>query len=251
MADEQETSLTTNASEAVRELSEGERRAASLRVLSAWFNITVLNVMAWPLIVVAFDAPLDPPAELPLGWFLVYMVPAAAVLVLTARLWRVNQLSLESLGWRPALAMYRRGGWQGQLALVLATLTLVTTVLLLVAKPLEGVQALLSGVARALAVQLLIAGYVRSMLAQFGADPSRVYWFGVGMFTLTIAAETAIAVAARQNPGVNELMLAFSAGALLGVLLGMASMSLRGRTGSLIPALLLQLLLFSLIPQFL
>jgi hypothetical protein len=235
----------------LRELDVAEQRNATLRVVSAWFNLTLIYVMAWPLLVVLFDAPLDPPGELPFGWFLLFLIPPLAVLAIETRLWRVNQLPTESMHWRSGLAMFRRGGWQGQVALVLVALTLVCTVLLFAAAPVNATQALIGGLARALALQLLVAGYVKAMLDQLGAHPSRVYWLGVGMFTLTVAAETAIAVAARQNPTLEDLLLAFSAGALLGVLLGLASMSLRGQTSSVFPGVLLQLLLFGLIPPFL
>jgi hypothetical protein len=250
VADEQQAPGTAQG-EQLRELDAAEQRNATLRVLSAWFNLTLVYVMAWPLLVVLFDAPLDPSAELPFGWFVLYLLPLLAVLAIEVRLWRVNRLSTEPLHWRLGLAMFRRGGWQGQVALVLVVLTLVCTVLLFAAAPVNAVQALIGGLARAIALQLLVAGYVKGMLDQLGAHPGRVYWLGVGMFAVTIAGETAVAVAARQNPTLEEVMLAFSAGALLGVLLGLASMSLRGHSGGVIPGILLQLLVFGLIPPFL
>lgn len=248
---EQQQAPASPAGEQVRELNEVERRNATIRVLYAWFNLSLIYVMAWPVLVVAFDAPLDQPGELPFAWFLLYLVPPLAVLAVDVRWWRINRLSTEPLQWQRAAVMLGQGGWQRQLAVVLVVLPLVCTVLLFAAEPLGAAQALGAGLVRALALQVLIAGYVYGMLAQLGAHSSRTYWLGVGMFTVTVAAETAIAVAARQNPGLDELLLAFSAGALLGVLLGFASMSLRGHTGSIIPGVLLQLLLFGLLPPFL
>lgn len=248
---EHQQSPTSPTSEQVRELDEVERRNATVRVLYAWFNLTLIYVMAWPLLVIAFDAPLDQPGELPFAWFLLYLVPPLVVLAVEVRWWRINSLSTAPLQWQRAVVMLGQGGWQRQLAVVLVVLPLVCTVLLFAAEPLGAAQALGAGFVRALALQLLIAGYANGMLAQLGAHPSRIYWIGVGMFTVTVAAETAIAVAARQSPALDELLLAFSAGALLGALLGFASMSLRGHTGSLIPGVLLQLLLFGLLPPFL
>jgi hypothetical protein len=239
------------AGDPLRELDATEQRNATLRVLNAWFNLTLVYVMAWPLFVVVFDAPLDQPGELPFSWFLLYLVPPLVVLAVDVRLWRVNRLSYAPLRWQPAAAMLGQGGWRQQLAIVLVVLPVVCTVLLFAAEPLGAAQVLVGGLLRALALQALIAGYVKGMLEQLGAHASRAYWFGVGMFTLTVAAETAIAVAARQNPSLEELLLAFSAGAVLGLVLGLASMSLRGHTGSLIPGVLLQLLLFGLLPPFL
>jgi hypothetical protein len=225
-------------------------RSLTLRVLNLWLNVTLLYLLAWPLLNVVFDAPQETVAELPLGWFIVYLAPALAVLVLATRLWRVNQLPSEVVQPTRALALLKFGGWRGQAVLFLVGLTLVTSVMLLLAAPADGAKVLINGLIRAAALQVLISGYVKTMLDQLGADPRRTYWFGVGMFAFTFAADTAVQAAVRQNASLDMLPIAFAAGTLLGLLLGLASLSLRDRTGSLAPALLLQLLMLTILPAF-
>ena len=235
---------------AVSHAEPADRRALTMRILNLWLNLTLLYLLAWPLLTVVFGAPQDTVDELPLGWFLVYLVPALAVLVLVARLWRVNKLPIDLVQPRRALALLALGGWRGQVMLFLVGVTLVTAVLLFVASPSDGTKVLVNGLLRAAALQLLIAGYVKTMLDRLGADPRRTFWFGVGMFAFTYAADTAIQAAVRQSASLDMLPIAFAAGALLGLLLGLASMSLRDRTGSLAPAVLLQLFLLTILPAF-
>lgn len=220
-----------------------------LRTLTAWLNLSILLAAGWPLIVIIFDAPSVNPEHLPVGWFILRTAIPVAALLATVALWRASGASLETL--RPRALVPNLGNRiSTQILIFLVGLTIVLSVLLLLDRPVDGIQVILYGLAESAAVQLLVPGFVLGTLETLRVSERRSFWLCLVLLALTVTLQTVALTGVQDDATLGAVLNALVAGLLVGGLFGWLWLWLRDRTGSIWPGVLAQLLLIALIPAF-
>jgi hypothetical protein len=227
----------------------GNLRSFTLRTLYSWLTLTILLTFSWPAMIVYLDAPTGvSPRATPLGWFVARLLAAALSAAAAGLLWRLSPIPATVAQPERARRLFSRASgrvWP-QALVFLCGLSALLLVLLLVADPLGALQVALLGLAEALAVQLLLSGYVKGLF-DLTLDDYRATVATLGLFALTYGMREGLDAAS----GSGDFVLALVAGGVLGLLIGGVSLWLRAKSGSLLPALLAQwLLLYILVGLF-
>lgn len=226
----------------------GSERGATVRTLYAWLNLTLLLVFAWPLLVVFFDAPSVTPADTPGDWFALRLAAPVLVTAIALRIWWASGAP-RHVAVRAGLRDLAASGqlWI-QVTAFLAILTVVLAVVLLLSDPTAAAKVLLLGLFEALAIQLIVPGYVKTTFEALEADPGRAFWICVALLALTFALRGTMVAAVEPDVAPEVVAGAAIALGLAGVLLGAAFVYLRDRTGSLLPGFLLAWLVLAIVP---
>lgn len=226
----------------------GSERGATVRTLYAWLNLTLLLVFAWPLLVVFFDAPSVTPADTPGDWFALRLAAPVLVTAIALRIWWASGAP-RHVAVRAGLRDLAASGqlWI-QVTAFLAILTVVLAVVLLLSDPTAAAKVLLLGLFEALAIQLIVPGYVKTTFEALEADPGRAFWICVALLALTFALRGTMVAAVEPDVAPEVVAGAAIALGLAGVLLGAAFVYLRDRTGSLLPGTLLAWLVLAIVP---
>lgn len=226
----------------------GSERGATVRTLYAWLNLTLLLVFAWPLLVVFFDAPSVTPADTPGDWFALRLAAPVLVTAIALRIWWASGAP-RHVAVRAGLRDLAASGqlWI-QVTAFLAILTVVLAVVLLLSDPTAAAKVLLLGLFEALAIQLIVPGYVKTTFEALEADPGRAFWICVALLALTFALRGTMVAAVEPDVAPEVVAGAAIALGLAGVLLGAAFVYLRDRTGSLLPGILLAWLVLAIVP---
>lgn len=226
----------------------GSERGATLRALYAWLNLTLLLAFAWPLLVVFFDAPSATPANTPGDWFALRLAAAVLVVAIALRIWWASGAPRHVAARSGLRDLAGSGQLWIQVTAFLAILTVVLAVVLLLSDPSAAAKVLLLGCFEALALQLIVPGYVKTTFEALEADPRRAFWVCVALLALTFALRGALVAAVEPDAASEVVIGAGIALGLAGVVLGAAFVYLRDRTGSLLPGFLLAWLVLAIVP---
>jgi hypothetical protein len=220
----------------------GSTRSFVLRTLYSWLTLTMLLTFTWPLLVVYAGAPEGlSPGETPIGWFQVRLLVPLIVGAAAGWLWRVSPAPTATAKPAHALALFSRASgrvWP-QVMVFLAGLCLVLGLLLVASDPAAGLKWLAFGLAEAVALQLLLSGYLNAVF-ELLLDALPAALATLGLFALTFAIRTTLDAGTDESLSGGTFALVALAGALLGVIVGAVSLFLRARSGSLLPAVLAQ-----------
>lgn len=226
----------------------GSERGATVRTLYAWLNLTLLLVFAWPLLVVFFDAPSVTPADTPGDWFALRLAAPVLVTAIALRIWWASGAPRHVAARAGLRDLAASGQLWIQVTAFLAILTVVLAVVLLLSDPTAAAKVLLLGLFEALAIQLIVPGYVKTTFEALEADPGRAFWICVALLALTFALRGTMVAAVEPDVAPEVVAGAAIALGLAGVLLGAAFVYLRDRTGSLLPGILLAWLVLAIVP---
>lgn len=229
-------------------LAHGSERNALLRTLYAWLNLTLLLSFAWPALVVFFDAPVVSPANTPADWFTLRLAAPIIVLAVAGRIWWAS-------GVPGFVAMPERtsGLFTGSIVLMqvqvfLIGLTIVLGLILLLSDASAAAKVLGLGLCEALAIQVIIPGYVKSALEALEAAPRRAFWICVVLFGIVFGLRAALAAAIQPDAEAGFVLAAAIALAVAGMALGVVFVYLRDRTSTLLPGILLHWLVIAIVP---
>ena len=227
----------------------GSLRSFTLRTLYSWLTLTVLLTFSWPMLVVYAGAPNGvSPRQTPLVWFGARLLVALLSAAAAGLLWRLSPVPSAPADPARATRLFQRtsGRIWPQLLVFLSGLSALLLVLLLAIDPLGALQVALLGLAEALAIQTLLAGYLKGFF-DLTLDDYRATVATLALFALTYALREGLDAAS----GSGDFALALAAGGALGFLIGVISLWLRAKSGSLLPAMLTQcLLLYILVGLF-
>lgn len=228
----------------------GSERYAALRALYHWLNLTLLLTFPWPALVTFFDAPSVRPENTPSDWFLLRLAAPVAAFLVAAHFWRSSGVPGDVAGPGHAIQLVSRGRLIGQIVLFLVGLSVVASIVLLLDDPTRATKALTLGLAEALAIQTLIAGYVKSTLETLDGKPVNIFALCLALFALSFAIRAGLAAGIQQDASGTLIAGGIIGGAAVGLLVGAVSLVLRDHTASLAPGVALQLLLVAIIPAF-
>lgn len=226
----------------------GSQRGAIWSTMFIWVNLSLLLAFGWAAMVVAFDAPPVGVEILPADWFALRLIIVAAAAGLTILFWRTSQVPTYSMSRESVEAIFQRGILWTQGTIFLIGVTFVLAALLLLANPERAGKLLSYGVVEVFAIQALFAGYVKTAF-DILLDRSRGFWIVTGLFAAFFGLQSMAIAITAVDAGQNYL-LALIAGAFLGAAVGSVSLMLRDRSGSILPGILFQLLLFYLFIPF-
>lgn len=226
----------------------GSHRSAVGSILFAWLNLSLLIAFGWASLVVAFDAPSVSVEILPVDWFVIRFVIILIAAVLTVVLWRSSMAPTSSMSREAAEGLFQRGVLWSQGMLFLVGVSLVLSVLLLLANPNQATKLLLFGVVEVFAVQALFAGYLKTAFDLL-FERRRAFALVTGLFAVFFGLQSLAVAMIAVNADPNYV-LAFLAGGLLGAAVGVVSLILRDRSGSIVPGFFVQLLVFYLFITF-
>ena len=227
----------------------GSLRAFILRTLYSWLTLTILFTFTWPLLVVYADAPSVIAEDTPGGWFQIRLLFALLTCIAAAWLWWVSPAPVDAGRPERALALLKRGKIWPQVIVFLAGLALLLSAVLILGDPAKGLKVASFGLVEALAVQILLTGYMFGMFAMVLED-SRAYLATLGLFALTFAIRGGLASSTQDDLGQDLFIVAVAAGAVVGLAVGGVSLLLRARSDSLLPGVLLYWLLFYILLAF-
>jgi hypothetical protein len=226
----------------------GSERGAIWSTLFIWVNLSLLLAFGWAAMVVAFDAPAVGVETLPADWFVLRWLIVTAAAGLTILFWRTSQVPTYSMSREAVEAIFQRGILWTQGTIFLMGVTFVLAALLLLANPQQAAQLLSYGVVEVFAIQALFTGYVKTAF-DILLDRARGFWIVTGLFAAFFGLQSMAIAITAVDAGQNYL-LALIAGAFLGGAVGSVSLMLRDRSGSILPGILFQLLLFYLFIPF-
>lgn len=222
----------------------GSVRSFTLRTLYSWLTLTLLFTFTWPMLVVFAGAPAGVPARAtPVDWLLARLGIATLIAVAAAFLWRLSPVpAAVAEPWRAIRLFTRASGrvWP-QLMVFLVAMSMLLTLLLALDDPAAALKIVALGAAESLAVQLLLTGYLKGVFDVL-LDDYRATIATLSLFAATFAIRGGLAASTKANLGGDEFVVSLLAGALLGLLIGGASLWLRARGGSLLPGALAHLL---------
>jgi hypothetical protein len=229
----------------------GDVRSFTLRTLYTWLTLTVLLSFGWPMLVVYADAPGVLPQDTPADWFQLRLLIAAGVAAVGGLLWRLSPVSTDTAQPGRGLALFSaaRGRVWPQVMVFLAGLLVVLSALRLADDPAGAAQVIALGLAEALAVQLILCGYLQGAFELLLED-YRATLATLALFALTFAIRGGLASATEESVGQDSFTLALLAGGAVGVLAGGVSLLLRNRSGSVLPGILAHWLLLGILPSF-
>lgn len=228
----------------------GSERDAALRALFQWLNLTLLLMLPWPAVVTFLDAPSVRPENTPFDWFLLRLAAPLVVLLITVRFWRLSGAPGEVATARPVVELISQNRLIGQIVLFLVGLALSTSALLLLNDPSRAAKTLSVGLAESLAIQVLIAGYVKSVLETLDGQPVSIFLACLALFAVTFAIRSTLAALIQPDATAGLVIGALGGGIIVGLVIGAGSLMLRDRTASLVSGVALQLLLATIIPAF-
>jgi membrane protease YdiL (CAAX protease family) len=104
------------------------------------------------------------------------------------------------------------------------------------------------GLCEALAIQVIIPGYVKSALEALEAAPRRAFWICVVLFGIVFGLRAALAAAIQPDAEAGFVLAAAIALAVAGMALGVVFVYLRDRTSTLLPGILLHWLVIAIVP---
>lgn len=227
----------------------GSQRSAAGSTLFSWLNLTVLLAFGWPALVVFFDAPAVSIENTPLDWFALRLGVAVVGGGLTLLLWKLSPVTAQVATPQAVGDIFRKGIFWTQAVLFLAGVSLLLSALLLEADAGPATKVVIFGLAEAIAIQALLSGYMKSALdVLFTSWQSFIY--GLGLFAAFFGLRS-FAFAVTAAGGGENTILALLAGGLLGAVLGVVSLLLRDRSGSLLPGVLLHWMVFYLVAPYL
>ncbi|RIK46593.1 MAG: hypothetical protein DCC58_02645 [Chloroflexi bacterium] len=225
----------------------GSVRSFVLRTLYSWFTLTILFTFTWPLLVVYFDAPAVSIDETPLDWFQVRFLLLLLTAIAAGWLWWVSPAPVEVANPERFTALFRRGKAWPQAIVFLVGLSLLLALLLVLENPAGGGKVVAFGLVEAALIQVLLAGYMQSFF-ELVLDDARSYLASLGLFALTFAIRGGLASTTQDDLGQDLFVVALLAGAVVGLVAGGLSLFLRARSGSIVPAVFVYWLLFSILP---
>lgn len=225
----------------------GSVRGFTLRTLYTWFTLTILLTFTWPLLVVYAGAPTGPVEDLPGDWFQARLLLMALTAGASAWLWRISPAPTDVARIDRAIAVFRRGRVWPQVIVFLSGLVLVLSAVLVAADPAKGLKVVVFGLAEALAIQTLLAGYMHSVFEMTLKD-ARAYPATLGLFALTFAIRGGLASSTHEDLGQELFIVAVAAGSVIGLAAGGFSLLLRARSGTLAPGVLAYWLVFYILP---
>jgi len=224
----------------------GTTRSFTLRTLYTWLTLTMLYTFTWPLLVLLTAAPGVTPADTPTDWYQLRLLAPALTAIFAAWLWALSPVPTDIADRSSALNLFRRGRvWPQALVFLLGTLVVLIT-LMAIENPGAGVKLTLLALAEALVIQILLSGYLAATFELLLPD-GRPNVLTVILYALTFAMRGALAAAAEETLPESELILAVFSGLFVGLLIGIASVWLRARSGSLLPGILALWLVFLLL----
>lgn len=227
----------------------GSQRSALSSILFGWLNLILLMAFGWASLVVVFDAPAVSVETLPVDWFVIRLGIMLAAAIVIVVLWRSSYVPTTALSMDAVRGLFQRGMLWTQGMLFLIGVTFVLIVFLLLLDVGQASRLLLFGIVEVFAVQALFAGYVKTAMDAL-LSQRRSFLLLTGLFALFFAAQS-LAIALSSDEGGQNYALAFFAGAFLGAVVGVISLVLRDRSGSILPGFLVQLMVFYLFIPFL
>lgn len=227
----------------------GTLRSAAGATLFSWINLTLLLTFGWPALVVFFDAPSVAIENTPLDWFVLRLGFVVTGALLTVVLWMLSPAPVAVATLRSVAGIARRGMIWTQAVLILTGISVLLSVLLLLADPDPALKVISFGLLEAIAVQTLLSGYMKSAFDVL--VPGRQSFLSVlGLFAAFFALRSFALAVVATGGGENEV-LALLAGGVLGAVYGAVSLLLRDRSGSLLPGILLHWAALYLIAPYL
>jgi hypothetical protein len=224
----------------------GSVRSFTLRLLYSWLTLTMLWTFAWPLLVLLTSAPGVTREETPTGWFQLRLLAPLLTAAAAGWIWHLSPVPTATADRGRMLALVRAGRVWPQVLLFLVGLPLVLSGFLL-AEDAGGALKLISlTLAEAIVIQIILSGYLHGAFDLLLPD-SRPELPVIGLYALTFALRNTLAASAEETLPQGELLLAASGGIVAGALVGVVSVWLRARSGSLLPGILALWLLFLLL----
>lgn len=227
----------------------GSHRSAVGSTLFIWVNLGLFLAFGWAALVIAFDAPAVGVEVLPADWFAARLVIALIGAGLTVIFWRSSQAPTHAMSREAISGIFARGVLWTQGMLFLLGVSVVLGVLLLLANPGQAARLLSFGVVEVFAIQALFSGYMKTAFNLL-LDRKRAFVVVTGLFAVFFGLQSMAIAVTAVDAGQNYL-LALVAGGVLGMLVGAVSLVLRDRSGSILPAILVHLLLFYQVIAFL
>ena len=212
-----------------------------------WLNLTLVQHGVWPLVVVVFGAPAVPIALTPLPWFWARLAaPLLATLLALAYLAQQPQGLTSDMGVRSAEATSERDRrLREQATILIVGVATAVAILRILQGPLVPVLKLEAfGLADAAAYQSINFGVAGRSFSAGAIQALPVVLFGLswGLRDLFLTA---------ASPVAESLVLSFTGGAALGLVIGAVSFGLRRWPGGYLAATSLQFLIVYLILGFL
>lgn len=228
----------------------GSQRSTVLRAIYTWFNLTLLLIFGWPALIFFTDAPASQPRYMPNDWFIARLLITVLVLILVIRFWRSSGISGRVARFDNAMALFEGTWLRQQVPLFLLGTTVILVGLLLSSAFVPALRILTLGLAEALAAQALIAGYVKGILDELNMGSWKSFLIATGLFVATFALRSTVATGTQSGTGMELVLTALIAGAVLGIIVGVVSLTLRDRLDSLLPGILAHWLFLGIIPPF-
>lgn len=216
------------------------------RMLYTWLTLTMLYTFTWPLLVLLTSAPGVAPQDTPSDWFQLRFMAPALTAAAAAWLWHLSPVPTNTASRERMAALFREGRVWPQVMVFLVGTGLVVSALLLFEDSAGAVKLVALSLAEAIAIQVILAGYLHGAfdLLLEGRRPSLPV---VLLFALTFGIRGGLAAGAEETLPEGELVLAISSGIVVGALIGLVSVWLRGRSRSILPGILALWLVFLLL----